>query len=234
MKRSLENVINVLAERVADRTDDQRRDQLQRRNQVVDIYGAEFQSYGDRGSPANFYISVSPDMTYIERFEFKVTIQPFAMPVGNNAGTSLTSVNIDPQELDITNQLVRNTAGDITAVDSTIVPNPHTHTNLPHNHSLSAGVSLFTSSVQNFRILVEGIDITNELQLQYPNGWITGEGTFPEVGLKNFDLIDVAGMLPDWQRGILMQAGYKNVQMYSDGFFSVKIHLYLKYGHTNR
>lgn len=234
MKRSIESVINVLAERVSDRTHDDRRDQLQRRNQVVDIYGAEFQRQGDAGSPADFYISISPDLVFIERFEFKIIIQPFAMPVGNSGSTGFAGVTINPTTLTIENGIIRNPAGDITQIDSTITPNPHTHTTQGHNHPLAAGITQFTSNVDNFRIEVAGIDLTSYLQAQHPTGWVTGEGIFPSNGLVNFDLIDINGYLPPWQQGILMQSGYKNVRLYADGAFNATIVLYLKLSHCNR
>lgn len=220
MRMTYDSALNRLAERVIDRSVESKQDKLQRRNQVVDIYGMEFTRQGDTNHPAVFYVSVSPDIIYYERFEFKIVVQPFAMPIGGNGSTGSATVAIQDTAL--------STNG------STITPNPHSHTTAPHNHSLDAGVSLFSSSVSEFEIWIEGIDVTPYLKAQYGGDWIDGEGVFPSTGFANYDLLNVAGFLPEWQKGVLLAPGYKKVELKGKGVFNVTLVNYLKYSHVNR
>lgn len=220
MRMTYDTALNKMAERIADRTIDSRQDQLQRRNQVVDIYGMEFTRQGDSSHPATFYISVSPDLIYYERFEFKIIIQPFAMPIGGSGATGVASVVVNDTSLTVNN--------------STITPNPHRHSTDPHNHSLDAGVSLFSSSVSDFEIWIEGIDITPYLKAQYEGAWINGEGVFPSADLKNYDILDIAGQLLPWQKGVILAPGYKKVELRGTGLFNATLVNYLKYSHVNR
>lgn len=219
MKMSLDSAIQRLAERTTDRTRNDRQDQLQRRNQVVDLYGIEYTRQGDTNTPATFYISVSPDLVYYERFEFKIIVQPFAMPIGGNGATGSTTVQINNTSL--------------TTNGSTITPNPHNHTSNPHNHSLDAGVTLFTSSFSNFQVFIEDINITTYLQMQFPN-WINGEGVYPTTGTENYDLLKAIGLMPSWQQGILLAPGYKKVEFRANGVYNATLVNYLKYSHVNR
>ncbi|MGL4695171.1 hypothetical protein [Enterococcus larvae] len=220
MRMTYDSALNKMAERIADRTEENRQSQLQRRNQVVDIYGMEFTRQGDSSHPATFYISVSPDLIYYERFEFKIIIQPFAMSIGGDGATSSASVVVNDTSLAVNN--------------SSITPNPHRHTTEEHNHSLDAGVSLFSSSVTDFEIWVEGIDITPYLKAQYSGGWIDGEGIFPSSDLDNYDILEIAGQLLPWQKGVILQPGYKKVELKGNGLFNATLVNYLKYSHVNR
>ncbi|WP_249274525.1 hypothetical protein [Candidatus Enterococcus clewellii] len=220
MRITYESALGKLAERVADRTEENRQGQLQRRNQVVDIYGMEFTRQGDTNHPATFYISVSPDIVYYERFEFKIIVQSFAMPIAGNGATGPASVTLDSTSLSTTG--------------TAISPNPHSHTSPPHNHPLDAGISLVTSQVEAFEIWIEGIDVTPFLKAQHSGKWINGEGVFPEVGLKNYDLLDIIGLLDPWQQGVILAPGYKKVELKGKGIFNATLVNYLKYSHVNR
>ncbi|MBO0467872.1 hypothetical protein JZO73_10050 [Enterococcus plantarum] len=215
-----DSALNKIAERIADRTAESRQDQLQRRNQVVDIYGMEFTRQGDTNHPAVFYISVSPDLIYYERFEFKIIIQPFAMSIGSGGATGSTAIRVNETDL-VVNQ-------------NTVSPNPHKHTTQPHNHSLDAGVSLFTSSVSDFEIWIEGINLTPYLKAQYAGSWVDGEGVFPTKGLSNYDLLKAVGFMPTWQQGAILAPGYKKVELKGTGVFNATLVNYLKYSHVNR
>lgn len=213
-------IIRRLAERSNDRKQEAKQDQLQRRNQVVDIYGMEFTRQGDSSHPATFYISVSPDLVYYERFEFKIIIQPFAMPIAGNGATGSANVEVNDTSL--------------TTNGSSVSPNPHKHTTQPHNHSLDAGVSLFTSNVSDFEIWIEGIDITPVLKSQFAGKWIEGEGIFPSSDLSNYDILDAVGYLHPWQKGVILQPGYKKIELKGKGAFNATLVNYLKYSHVNR
>jgi len=142
---TFESAINRLAERVSDHREESRNISLQRRNQVVDMYGMEFTRQGDgTNAPASFYISISPDLIYFERFEFKVIIGGFQMPfMGINVDgvieTSYSSVTIHEQELQV--QSTPLTTNENTA-NITINPTPLTITNnavnpASHNHEMT-------------------------------------------------------------------------------------------------
>lgn len=214
-----DSAIRQVAGRLHDRTRDGRQEQLQRRNKVVDIFGMEYTRQGDTNHPATFYISVSPDLIYYERFEFKIIVQPFAIPVSGGGTTSNSAVSLNGTGLSID-------GGDIS-------PNPHGHTSEPHNHAVHPGISLFQSSVDNFSVWVEGLDITDYLKMQY-GGWIDGEGVFPGAGMENYDILKAAGYMPGWQKGIVLSPGYKKVELKAEGVFNVTLVNYLKYSHVNR
>lgn len=180
----------------------------------------EFTRQGDTKHPAIFYLSVRPDLVYYERFEFKIIVQPFAMPIGGNGATGMTSVQVNESKLQMNQNMIQ--------------PNPHQHTTVAHNHSLDAGVSLFTSSVSNFEIWIEDINLTPYLKAQYDGQWIDGEGVFPEKGLKNYDILQIVGYLPSWQKGIILSSGYKKIELKGTGVFNVTLVNYLKYSHVNR
>lgn len=70
-----DKALNVLAERVYDINEKQRQSSLQRRNQTVDLYGYIIQGKGTSSTPASIPISISQDMIYYARFEFKIIIK---------------------------------------------------------------------------------------------------------------------------------------------------------------
>lgn len=214
--------IERVAARTARNAEDISQKNRQRRYSVVDIYGTEFTRLGDGGSPARFYISVSPDMVYYHRFEFKLIIQPFVSTV--TGATQSATVNVNETSLGISS--------------GSITPNPHKHSTDPHSHNVVSGVSLTHTTASDFRVLVEGIDITAYLAAQY-DAWIDGEDVYPSLDIgKDYDLLQVAcdlraeGRYEDAQK--LMKAGYKEVSISSSQPFQSTLVLYLKYNHLNR
>lgn len=200
----------------------------QRRNQVVDLYGVEFYRQGDANYPATFYISISPDMIYMERFEFKLIFQSFMSTAGEVGETSLSPgayATVNEPRLILSDQAV--------------TPNPHTHT-------LTPGMSSYGTVGSDIRISVEGIDVTAYLAAQY-DGWINGEGVYPTLDVhedvhedvhKNYDLLQVAsdfvaeGREADANK--LTRSGYKKIEISSGSPFGVVLVLYEKYSHLNR
>lgn len=192
----------------------------QRRNQVVDLYGVEYYRQGDANYPATFYISISPDMIYMERFEFKLIMQPFLSTAGEVGETSLSA---GPYATVNGNTLVLS--------DQAVDPDPHTHT-------LTPGMSSYGTIGSDVRISVEGIDVTPYLAAQY-DGWINGEGVYPTLDVgKNYDLLQVASDLVAEGRGTdadkLTHSGYKKIEITSGSPFGVVLVLYSKYSHLNR
>ena len=60
---------------------------VQRRNAVVDQYGYEFHRQGDRDNPTEIGISISQDLIYFERFEWKLILSPFKYHDGKKLNT---------------------------------------------------------------------------------------------------------------------------------------------------
>lgn len=74
----IEKAINILAENVNSLNDKRRIESLQRRNAVVDLYGYEFSRLDcDATHPAIIGISISQDLIYYSRYEFKIVVQKF-------------------------------------------------------------------------------------------------------------------------------------------------------------
>lgn len=227
---SLEDAVYRLSERVVQNYKDIRQSKVLRRNQTVDIYGAEFYRQGSKNAPASFYISVSPDMVYMERFEFKLIISPFKSTV---AGASIDSATV---VVDDTTMAVHEDAGNYE-----ILPNPHTHLTLPHTHNVitEGGISPIVVTADAFRISIDSIDVTPYLMAQYGGAWIDGEGVFPMLDInRDYDILEVAsdmmaeGRVADAKK--LMASGYKLVQVSASGPFACTMVLYLKYNHLNR
>lgn len=197
--------LNIISENVYNLKKKQRRANLQRRNGNVDIYGYEFYRQGDVDAPAEFGISVSQDLVYFERFEFKLIIQPFLSSV-SGAGMSPVDLQIENDE---------------------ITPNPHTHT-------LTSGIASSSSAISGYRIEIEGIDLTAYFMAQFDGEWITGEGIYPRDDLSNYDVLKACGYLSEEDRHKILSAGYKKIRIYADAPFNVTLVNYLKYSHRGR
>ena len=76
---SQQEYIDKIAARTVHNTKLIRQDYLQRRDQGSDLHGVEFTRAAGPGAPATFFVSLSQDMTYIERFDFKLLIGPYTM-----------------------------------------------------------------------------------------------------------------------------------------------------------
>lgn len=216
----------------------------QRRHQVVDMYGVEYTRAGDANNPARFYISISPDMVYLERFEFKLIINPFLSTGGSmTSAVSLTvsgggSVDcITNQEIDsIVNSGNSGNSGDSgnsgnSGEEGSVSPNPHAHSIIP-------GITSIPTTASDFRVRVEGIDVTPYLIAQY-GSWIHGQGVYPSLDIgKDYDLLEVAsdmvGEGRTAQADAITHPGYKAIEITSGSPFTVTLVNYLKYSHLNR
>lgn len=220
-----EEAIRRISERVSENKRRIDRSLKQRRNQVVDMYGIEFTRQGATNAPARFYVSITPDLVYLERFEFKLIIQPFISTAGG----------IGPAALDLA-PVGSGSHSSVTPSDVAgmldITPNPHTH-------NMSAGISQITTTANDFRIKVENIDVTPYLMAQYGGNWIDGEGVYPSLEIsKDYDLLEVASDLIGEGRKAdadkIMRSGYKLIEISATGTFAVTLVLYLKMSHVNR
>lgn len=231
---TIDKAIERIAERTVENTEDIRRLNLQRRNPPVDIYGMEFTRQGGPGAPATFYISISPDMVYMERFEFKLIIQPFLTTSGTSTGQSEISI----KETSIIPSDYARVEGDTLYIDHNTVIDPHTHEVENHSHKQTPGAGLTPVTASDFLISVEGIDVTPYLMAQYGT-WINGEGVYPSIDLnKDYDLLEVASdFMAEGRKEdahTITKAGYKQIQITSESLFSVTLVLYCKYAHCNR
>lgn len=210
-----------IAQRTYENTRSIRQDNNQRRHQVVDLYGVEYTRQGDSANPAQFYISISPDMVYLERFEFKLIVQPFVSYVN---GTESKVVTVNDTSLTVSN--------------NSITPNPHKHTTESHNHNLSHGISLTHTTASDFGVWIEGVNVTPYLAAQF-DAWIEGEGVYPSIRIgQDYDVLQVAcdlvaeGREDEAER--LIHPGYKEVVITSNAPFQITLVNYLKYSHLNR
>ena len=223
---TLDSYLNRLAEKTVDNTSAIRRDIKQRRNGMEDLYGVMFSANGDAGNPATFYISLSPDMVYLERFAFKFVIRPFTTTV--KGGTESATVTVNNRSLSIEND--------------SITPNPHNHTTQAHTHNVINGMSFVGTTSNYWRVRIHGVDITDYLIEQHDGEWITGEGIYPNNRLEDvedfYDILDVASMMTALgetaNRDKILQPEFKKVEIVSDAPFGVDAYLYMKLSHCNR
>lgn len=222
MRITQDELLYRAVERTAANTQDIRQKNRQRRNQVTDIYGVEYTRQGDANTPAVFYIPVSPASAYLERFSFKLIIQPFASSVGS--GTESATVTVNNRSLSVSG--------------SDISPNPHNHTTQSHTHNLTSGISLTHTTASDFRVSIEGMDVTPYLMAQYGE-WIEGEGVYPSLEIdEDYDILEVAsdfmaeGREDDVNK--LVRSGYKPVTITSNAPFQVTMVVWVRFSHVNR
>lgn len=223
----IENAIQRIAERTVDNTKELYKTRHQRRTEFTDLFGIPHTAQGDSATPATFYISISKDMIYELQFCFKLVIQPFAMTVGNG-GTDSAIVAVNPTSL--------------TDNNNTITPNPHTHTTQPHNHTVLSGITLIHTQADDFRLKVEGVDITPYLMAQHGGEWIDGEGIFPNNKIEGeddfYDILEVATVMHSegstTQANRLLQPGFKKVEITSNAPFQATLYQYTKYSNMGR
>ena len=83
---------------VAKRTYENRRDieqkNRQRRTGFVDLYGTEYTAYGSAEKSATFYISISEDLVYYERFQFKLYVEATSDAIPDEFTISIHGVDI--------------------------------------------------------------------------------------------------------------------------------------------
>lgn len=238
---TIDEYLNSLSERVIDNTKQLKRDVHQRRNGMEDLYGVCFSSNGDANTPATFYVSLSPDYVYLERFAFKFVIKPFSSSVAGVSGGSLTigdtTLTVSAGEDYIIN-------GTSTLADTAdgITPNPHNHSASGSLGGINYGVSQISTTSTNWHVLIGGVDITAYLIAQHDGQWINGQGIFPNANLGHpkdfYDILEVCDVMTDegkiTERDAILSSAFKKVEISSDAPFGLDAYLYLKYPHSNR
>lgn len=241
MRVSYEQFLNRLAEKTVDNSRQLRRGVQQRRNGMEDLYGVEFTHNGDANHPATFYISISPDLVYYERFAFKFVIGAYESSVSS---ISIDGATIEETELTIEDgeHYVENGTSTLRTEALSITPNPHTHTAIISAGSAGYGIKQISTSSYNWQVKIHGVDITPYLIEQHDGDWIEGQGIYPTNKVVNredfYDILDVACMLNaegEYDKvEKLLSPEFKKVEILSDAPFSVTAFLYLKYSHSNR
>lgn len=213
MINSMADALSVVAEKTYDNTKSIKKGNRQRRDEFVDLYGIEFTKSGSADSPAVFHVSVSGDAAYLERFQFKLVIEPFQVMADMALTSTSLSINSSDQ----------------------ITPNPH-------NHQIVAGITNIPVTASDFTIECEGIDITPYLRAQVVEGgwdWFDGEGVYPSTDLEqSFDLLQVACDMKaegnDENADKILRQGWKPITLRGSQPFSATMVVYLKYQHMNR
>lgn len=238
---SIEKYMNMLAEKTYDNSRQLKKDVHQRRNGMEDLYGVCFSANGDANHPATFYVSLSPDYVYLERFAFKFVIKPYTSSV---AGVDSGSLTIGSTELTVGGDgdfIIDGTSTLDTSADG-VSPNPHTHSTAGSIGSLEYGIKNINTISTNWRVAIDGVDITAYLIAQHDGAWISGEGVYPNNQLDDiedfYDILEVCDVLTDEgkiaQREKILASIFKKVEIISDAPFGVDAYLYLKYPHANR
>lgn len=226
------DVLYALAERTVENRKQLKTSKTQRRVTFTDLYGVAYTAQGDADHPATFYISISPDFGYYERFAFKFIIQPFRSTV---TGLS-SSFTIDDTSLGDNAYVASGTS---TLYDG-VTPNPHTHS--ASGSGVNYGVNNVPTSSTNWRVKIHGVDVTAYLVAQHDGDWISGEGIYPTNRIVDeedfYDILDVACLMNEEGRtsdvNKLLVPEFKKVEIESDAPFSVTAYLYVKFSNMNR
>lgn len=238
-----EQYMNMLAERVYDNTHQLRHDNHQRRNGMEDLYGVCFSANGDANNPATFYISLSPDYVYLERFAFKFVIKPYVSSVAGVSSSGSMTIGETTLSGGGSGEYIMSGTSTLAEDSSGISPNPHTHSASGSLGGLDYGVHKISTTSTEWRVIIDGVDITAYLMAQHDGEWIDGEGVYPnrrlESDIENFyDILEVCDELTSEgeieKREQILASRFKRIQITSDAPFGVDAYLYLKYSHTNR
>lgn len=243
---TLDRYLNMLSERTIDNNRQLKRSVEQRRNGMEDLYGICFSANGDKDHPARFYISLSPDYVYLQRFAFKFVLKPFTSSVAGVSGegsitinpTSLQGSGSESSVIDGTSTLDDESSGSIT-------PNPHTHTASGSLGGLSYGVKKITSTADDWAVEVNGVDITDYLceQQGVTSLFDQGEGVYPKnptsLDIEDmYDILDVASILiaegDEDSAEKILEPGFKPIEISGNKPFGIDAYLYVKYSNLNR
>ena len=234
----------MLSERVVDNTKQLKRDVHQRRNGMEDLYGICFSANGDASNPATFYISLSPDYVYLQRFAFKFVIKPYVSSVAGVGGGSEMEIGETSLAINVgsSHTVIEGTSTLDDSTSGTITPNPHTHSASGTIGGLTYGIKKISTSSTNWKVSIDGVDITDYLIAQHDGDWIEGEGVYPNNSLEDiedfYDILEVCSTLTDEgetaKREQILASKFKKIEIASNAPFGVDAYLYLKYPNTNR
>ena len=240
---SYEEYLNMLSERVIDNSRQLKKDVHQRRNGMEDLYGVCFSSNGDANHPASFYVSLSPDYVYLERFAFKFVIKPYSSTVAGASSSGGGGGDIGMTSLELESVVDSGTS----TLSESIDPNPHSHSGSGGTSTITVdyGIHNIATASTDWRVKIDGQDITAYLIAQHDGEWIDGEGVYPNDQLGHvgdfYDILEVCDVLTDEgtdesieMRDKILASKFKKVEIESDAPFGLDAYLYLKYNHNNR
>ena len=96
-------------------------------------------------------------------------------------------------------------------------------------------IEVYNSSATNFQIFIEGIDLTPYFMAQWRGQFVSGNGIYPNNQLGRYDVLQACKLMDDEKKvRRILSPGYKDVRIYGDGGFTVKLYNYLKYNHVGR
>lgn len=214
MRNTEEYVLGMIVERTKKNTEHTNEPNKQRRNLVTDDFDKEYSTMGNKDQPGKVYLSISPDMDRIARWEFKVIVEPFFMPVAAD------TTAIQPVTLSVAKH----------GVDEVpkITPNPHTH-------SINAGVTLVPTDFKDVRIFLDDYDLTAQFKAQFPSWISSNQGMYPDMTVGNrFDIIKALSVIPADKRTSILQQGYHVLEFKVDSLFSFKVREFKRYNGMNR
>lgn len=240
-KDPITNAFGVLAERTSRNTERLTNVNRQRRNLVMDDFDKEYTVTGTNGTRGQLWLAMSPDYIYIERWEFKVIVQPTLVPLktGSEALTPVT-LSITPVEVNVEET---NLTGTVSGSSVTIRPNPHDHEvsvtqphidPATHTHQAVAGATMAPPEFDDVHIYIDGHDITAYLKAQH--NWIEPDpGMYPDSSLENrYDLLQVMDALDDDVRASILKQGYHLMEFEANGLFTMAVREFKKYNSSNR
>ena len=243
---TLNQYLNALSEKTLDNTRQLKRSVEQRRNGMEDLYGVCFSANGDASHPATFYISLSPDYVYLQRFAFKLVLKPFTSSVAGVSGggsltideTSLEGGTAESYVISGTSTLAERASGGIT-------PNPHTHTASGSIGGLSYGIKQIQSAGDEWEITIDGVPIADYLceQQNVTRLFDQGEGVYPKnassLNIEDmYDILDVASIMiaegEETNAEKILASGFKEMKVYGNQPFGLDMYLYMKFSNMNR
>lgn len=141
---SIERYLRNISERVYENKKDISQKNKQRRDIPVDLYGIE---YTRSGKDVTFYIAVSPDLIYYERFQFKLDIQPY------NGSTVGDDFEVYIEGINITDYLIQQEDGEW--IDGPgLYPNPDLESDLGFYDILQVASVMWNESQDNVKKLL--------------------------------------------------------------------------------
>lgn len=101
---TIDEALNLVAEVAGDNKREMLKSRFQRRTEYTDLYGVPFYAESDENNEAKFFISISPDLVYMMRFQCKIYITGY-----EGDGDDFT---IELAGADITDYLIAQQDGD--------------------------------------------------------------------------------------------------------------------------
>lgn len=205
----------------------------QRRNAVYNVYGLERNTIGADGHPATFFVPITPDVDKIIRWEIKLRIDAFTIPIaGDGIVVMPATVNVIPASLNVSSTTVNDTPSNH---KHNITPNPHDHDVEPHQHNTQviAGIQMVQPDYTKIEIFIDNIDFTDLLAKQFPLP--KGAGIFPDDTLSNrYDIVEACELLEEDQRNKILTAGFHRVELRANGVYSATMTEFMAYSLINR